>query len=215
LGKETQKKLIILIVCLLAALACIYGLPASEPHRKNVRLNDVLANVGGWNPGAPIDIEPAIVKVLNLDDYLNRYYFREKENVSLYIGYYLTKSKIGAAHDPMVCFPGQGFVLSNVNKGTYQLPSNGKTITYSLMTAQRNQKKDLIIYWFQSFDQTNEDTFRQKINLVLQQIKTRREDNAFVRITVSLDNRTQQEGLKLGLDFIDAFYPRFLEYVRM
>jgi EpsI family protein len=215
LGKETQKKLIILIICLLAALACINGLPASELHRKNVRLNDVLAKVGGWNAGAPVDIEPEIVKVLNLDDYLNRYYFREKENVSLYIGYYLTKSKVGAAHDPMVCFPGQGFVLSNVNKGTYQLPASGKTITYSLMTAQRNQKKDLIIYWFQSFDQTNEDTFHQKINLFLQQIKTRREDNAFVRITVSLDNRTQQEGLKLGLDFIDAFYPRFLEYVRM
>jgi EpsI family protein len=215
LGKEIQKRIIILIVCLLATAALVWSQSASKAHHKNATLNDVLNRVGGWNSGAPVDIDPEIVKVLNLDDYLNRYYFKEKEAVSLYIGYYLTKSKIGAAHDPMVCFPGQGFVLSGISKGTYNLPTSGKTIAYATMTAEKNQKKDLIIYWFQSFDQTNTDTFRQKIDLFLQQVKHRREDNAFVRITVSLENRSQQEGLKLGFDFIDAFYPRFLEYVRM
>jgi EpsI family protein len=215
LGKEIQKRIIILTICLLLTIAFVYGLPSSETHRKSVTLNDVLNSVGGWNPGASVDIDPEIVKVLNLDDYLNRYYFRGKEAVSLYIGYYLTKNKIGAAHDPMVCFPGQGFVLSNMSKGEYAIPTSGKSIAYATMTAEKNQKKDLIIYWFQSFDQTNADTFRQKINLILQQMKNRREDNAFVRITVSLENRTAQEGLKIGLDFIDAFYPRFLEYVRM
>jgi hypothetical protein len=45
-------------------------------------------------------------------------------------------------------------------------------------------------------------------------IAHRREDNAFVRVTVPMEKRSAEEAYAVGLSFIKAFYPQFLAHVQ-
>ena len=193
----------------------IYSKPSSIAVEKNISLKQALADIHGWGNNGFSPFDQKIVDALELDDYANQSYTNGTDLVSLYIGYYLTTKKVGAAHDPLVCFPGQGWVLSDKQTGELILnPKTNKSISYSSMVAQRGQQKELIIYWFQSYDQTNPDTFSQKITLLWEKNINHREDNAFVRITIPIGEKSISESQEIIFKFIKDFYPVFLEYVK-
>ncbi len=112
----------------------------------------------------------------------------------------------------MVCFPGQGWKISDNRTGKLNLKS-GDTISYSRMLGQLGEKKELIIYWFQSYDTTNSNTFFQKTSLLLKKLLHQGESNAFVRITISLNDKSIAEQEKVAFDFIESFYPSFVKYI--
>jgi EpsI family protein len=158
---------------------------------------------------------PKIVEALELDDYANQNYSNGNDTISLYIGYYFTAKKIGVAHDPLVCFPGQGWVVSDKKKDKIVLnPKPGDSISYSSMIVHRGLQKELIIYWLQSYDKANPDTFSQKITYLYQKIFQHREDNAFVRVSTPMVEKSLSECQETIHKFIRAFYPIFLNYVR-
>jgi len=193
----------------------VYWTPSSEPVRKQVPLTQVLSDIDGWTAAGHIPLDPKIVQGLQLDDYINQNYFAGLKRVSLYIGYYFTTKKVGAAHDPLVCFPGQGWLPSDRTNGKFVLNGSARySISYSAMAVQRGTEKQLIIYWFQSYDQTNADTFSQKLTSLWKKLICRKEDNAFVRITVPVRQQSLSESRRIALEFIQQFYPVFLDYVK-
>jgi len=193
----------------------LYLKPEPEAAIKSVRLSEVLSNIKGWEYRGFIPFENKIIDALALDDYVNLKYSNGNDNVSLYIGYYLSVKKVGAAHDPMVCFPGQGWVLSNKTTGKLQLnPEIETSISYSMMTGRLGQQKELLVYWFQAYNLTMPDTFTQKLSLFWKKILNQGEDNAFVRITVPIGDRPVEEYKEVAFSFIRAFYPTFLDYVK-
>ena len=207
-------KLIILIICLTLTSIFIYQSPTSTAVKKQIPLHQALKDIEGWPTRGHSPLDPKIVTALELDDYINQNYSNGNNTISLYIGYYLTTQKVGAAHSPLVCFPGQGWVLSNIEKSKMKLnPGSGESISYSIMTAERGLQKELIIYWFQSYEKTNPDTFSQKISSLYHKIIHHREDNAFVRISTPVQNKSLSECREIILDFIRSFYPIFLKYV--
>ncbi len=207
-------KLIILIICLILTSVFIYSSPSSTVAKKEVSLQQALKDIEGWNKLGNSPLEPEILEALELDDYLNQSYSNGTDKISLYIGYYLTTKKVGAAHDPLVCFPGQGWVLSNREKSNMKLNSeNSRPISYSTMTAERGLQKELLIYWFQAYDRTNPDTFSQKISSLYHKIFNHREDNAFVRISIQVEKKSLSKSHATIADFIKSFYPVFLNYV--
>ena len=82
------------------------------------------------------------------------------------------------------------------------------------MIVTRGENRQMVIYWFQSYDHSNADTFSQKLTSLYNRILHRKEDNAFVRITVGLDGKTEAEGTEIALNFIKTFYPQFLLYIK-
>jgi EpsI family protein len=208
-------KLITLIICLILTSAFIYSSPSSTVANKDLSLQQALKDIEGWDRVGNSPLEPEIVKALELDDYINQNYSNGTDTISLYIGYYLTTKKVGAAHDPLVCFPGQGWVLSNREKNEIKLnPGGSELISYSKMTAERGLQKELIVYWFQSYDRANPDTFTQKIGSLYHKICNHREDNAFVRISTPIQDKSLSECREIILGFINTFYPAFLTYVK-
>ena len=166
--------------------------------------------MSGYTP-----LDPKIVESLKLDDYANQNYSDGNVTISLYIGYYFTTKKVGAAHDPLVCFPGQGWVVSDTQKDKIVLnPKPADSISYSSMIAHRGLQKELIIYWFQSYDKTNPGTLSQKTTSLYQKVFHHREDNAFVRISTPIEERSLSECSETVFKFIRSFYPIFLNYVK-
>jgi len=208
-------KIIILIIFFALTSVFIYWRPSSRAIEKKIPLTQALSDIKGWKSAMSTQLDPRIVKALKLDDYVNQTYSKGNNTVSLYIGYYLTTKKVGAAHDPLVCFPGQGWVLSDTQKDKIVLnPKPEDPIPYSSMIAQRGSQKELIIYWFQSYDKTNPDTFSQKITSLYQKIFKHREDNAFVRLSTPVGKKSLFECQETIHKFIRAFYPIFLNYVK-
>ncbi len=215
MGQVSSKKIIILILCFVLTGFFIHQSTASVKSEKPVSLNAALSEISGWKAGAPIPMDPDIVQALELDDYINRSYSNGEDRVSLYIGYYYSKGKIGAAHDPLVCFPGQGWKVSATERDRLLLNrENEKALSFSRMFVQRGDDKLLIIYWFQSYDTPNPDTFSQKISSLKNKIMGLREDNAFVRISIPVGQESTSDHQKTVMQFIRAFYPEFLEFVK-
>jgi EpsI family protein len=215
LGQIDHKKIIILCVCFALTSIFIYRQTGKNVSAKRISLRQALADVTGWEKTGFSSLDPKIVKALKLDDYTNQRYINGSDKVFLYIGYYMTTEKVGAAHDPMVCFYGQGWEITKEATGEIDLnPVTGPSIKYSSMIVQSGQKKELVFYWFQSYDKANPDTFTQKINMLLRKLVDKDEDNAFVRITTPIDGRSISECRETIHSFIKAFYPIFLEYIK-
>ncbi len=212
MGQISTKRIWILLFFILITGLVIIQKHSQEIEGKDKKLENTLRQINGWTYRGNIPLDFNIIDSLNLDDYLNTRYSDGQDQLSLYIGYYFSAKKIGAAHDPMVCFPGQGWKISDKKTGDFNLES-GNTIKYSMMTGQLGSQKELITYWFQSYDQTNSSTFSQKITLLWKKIMNKGEDNAFVRITISMGTRPVSEYKEKTFEFIQAFYPVFHEFI--
>ena len=215
MGSTITKKIVVLILLFIITSLLIYQASSPSPGEKTKSLRQALSDIPYWESKGFIPIEEKIIKVLELDDYANQSYSNGKDAVFLYIGYYFTKRKIGAAHDPLVCFPGQGWVASDIKKGKLSLnPHAEDSISYSAMIVERGLQKELIIYWFQAFDKATPDTTTQKVALLWKTLSQKREDNAFVRISISVGNKSLDECREITFEFIKSFYPIFLEYIK-
>lgn len=205
------------IVCVLLFVCSAYliQVKAKQPGAreiKNIKLARQVRNIPGWQMVRELPLDPVIVKELELDDYVYQEYQRNGQVVTLYVGYYGRKGKIGAAHDPLVCFPGQGWALSEQDQGRLQLASGGDIISYSIMTAGRGGNQERILYWFQAEDKAVATTLRQKLAAFAAFAQGKGEESAFVRITCTVSkNRQDCEGTLH--DFTGSFYPIFRQYL--
>ncbi len=211
MGKIPGYRVAIVVALMAGMSVLVFRQPPGHAHGKAVQLGRALQGLGAWNAVQDISLDPAIVGALRLDDYVFREYSNGQQTLGLYIGYYLSSESVGAAHDPLVCFPGQGWELSDKNAGTLEIDSRkGEAISYAAMLARRGGERVLVIYWFQSHDRSAANAFMQKVQTFSNRIRSKPDDNAFIRITVPMAARTRAECLGIGLDFMRAFYPRFL-----
>jgi len=162
-----------------------------------------------------IPLDYKIRNELKLDDYLFRRFSDGKSTITLYVGYYYTAAKVGASHDPLVCFPGQGWVLRENNSiiGTMQIQGEERQLSYATMVAERNENKELLFYWFQADTKMASSTLMQKMHLVQSKIFGFGQHNAFVRLSLDLEGRTMEDGRQTMRRFIADFYPTFLQYI--
>ena len=186
--------------------------PPGHTIEKSIALEPELLNLSGHYKIVKNKLSPRIVEELKLDDFVFQTYSKGGDSVSLYVGYYFSAKKVGAAHDPQVCYPGQGWQLSNKSKANYQL-KNGEKINYSSIIAELDEKKELIFYWFQVDDKTADNTLFQKLILFQKKIFHQGENSAFVRISTSLNDKSPEAAQVDLLKFIEDFYPLFLDYV--
>ena len=203
------------MICFTLVGALVYWPQTSNTAVKKISLGAALEDLNNWDQSAFSPLDPEIIKSLQLDDYLNHRYINASRSVFVYVGYYLTSQKIGAAHDPLVCYHGQGWRVANREKHDFLLNTDpAKHISYVSMIVESKGYKELVVYWYQSFDRTNSNTLFQKLGLLKSKFLDHREDNAFIRISTPMEGKSAKEGLTTINKFISDFYPIFLDYVK-
>ena len=215
MGRPGGIKFVIVTVCLLVTGLLVNFRTGSVLVEKDVTLGETIETFGDWQPSAEIPLQSSVRDVLKLDDYLFRSFTDGSERVTLYIGYYFTNRKVGASHDPLVCFPGQGWTLENRKKGEITVPmgKGTRTLDYATMIAERNGNKEFLLYWFQAYDRPTSDTLSQKAMLLWRKILTGGEESAFVRISMDMNGKTKEECLGVLTSFARDFYPVFTQYI--
>lgn len=216
MGYPNKFKIIFAVFCLLLTGILLNTRPDPPTVVKATALSESLISFGSWKSLNEIPLDRNIQEVLLLDDYLYRRYTDGSDIVTLYIGYYYTTSKVGAAHDPTVCFPGQGWVLSNRDSRSINLFSGPKkySIDYAAMQAELSGKKETLLYWFQAQDETASDTLSQKVILLWRKISIGREENAFVRLSIDMQGKSYEQCISILNGFVKSFYPDFYQYVQ-
>ena len=212
MGRVSSTKIVVLATCFALVSAFVYLRPSSKAISKQIPLSEALSDIKGWRNGQFIALDQEIARALELDDYANQSYSNGDATVFLYIGYYLTANKIGAPHSPLVCFPGQGWVISDAEEISLKIGENNIQIIRMIVT--KGQKRQLVMYWFQGYDKAFSGSFIQKIYALWAKMLYHREDNAFVRISIPMGSQSIEEVFDTGTEFIEAFYRRFLKYVK-
>lgn len=210
-----RRVLLAAVLLALAGLAVLFRHNTAPPPVA-VRLSSALTSFGDWQMIEDIPLDERVRSELKLDDYLFRRFSNGRATLVLYIGYYYSNAKVGAAHDPLVCFPGQGWVLSDKKAiaTQVQLPEGVDTLAFATMKAERNEDKEMLLYWFQADTQATDSTLMQKLHLLRKTILGKGQHNAFVRVSINLRNTTMNDGQETLKIFISDFYPVFLDYVR-
>lgn len=217
MGLTLKTRLSLLIALLTFCIGIVYhGQGNLEKTFSNLTALDLcLSEVPDWHRIEPMGLNHDVVDALKLDDYVNSRYGNELGEVFLYIGQYWSSKKVGAAHDPMVCFPGQGWKVTDKSRGEINVQVGGKEqlIPYATIAAELGDRKQLLLYWFQAFDSAHANTFSQKLQTYWNTFLGQGETNSFVRLSTSLQGRSQLEAKRLLQDFIRDFYPLYLDCI--
>lgn len=211
MGKKKTKHIIIAIIFL--ALACfgVYFKSDKRVPNKQVSLQSFLQNIPEYTFLDQNPLEENIISTLELDDYVNVSYRKDGHIIGLYIGYYFSQGKISAAHSPLACFPGNGWKVEGKKKSRLLVDSH--EINYEHFIARNGQQKLLVMYWFQAHEKTSPDIFINKINAIINLLTGKKQEHAFVRVTIPLTDLPQDEAKHIGENFIEQFYPVFLDYI--
>ena len=197
-------------MCLIVSAFTIYLRPVEQRYEESVSLSEAFSSIDGWKLVDDILMDQNIVDSLDLDDYLFGIYSNGKEVISLYIGYYRYATKVGSAHSPLVCYPGQGWKISIPKK--IFISHDGLTVNAQKLIASKKQEKELLLYWYQSYNTTSSGTFGQKIQTFWARLNSEPTINAFVRLSIPIHYDDTEAAYKIGKTFIKAFYPLFVEY---
>ena len=211
MGLRTIRKIVYVIICLIVAAYFVHFRSTGAALTPKPTLSKTFTDIADWEGFGDVNMAPSIIEALDLDDYLFRSYHKGVSTVSLYIGYYSTTRKIGAAHSPLVCFPGQGWEISiprNIRVSTY-----AGDINLEELIVTKSLQQELLFYWYQSYDMTSNGTFWQKIHNFFSRFNSNPEDNAFVRVSVTVQNEDRDAAAETALKFIRDFYPLFLKYI--
>lgn len=214
--KSYAIRLIIVCLLLLATAVATAYIPLSRSTREKDRtLSQYLSDIGGWSSFEhAAAMNGYIQDALSTDDSLFTTYKRGDREIDVYIGYYFTSDKIGKSHSPLVCFPGQGWKMSNEKKRTLILGEKDQVpLHVNSIIVQKGENQQLILFWFQAYDRSCANTFSQKIVALWNRIRYGREDNAFVRVSIVCDDKDVETSLSEISEFLEEFYPAFLRYV--
>jgi len=212
LGKKIEIKLSVLCILFLFTCAFIYWPTAPRKTTKKTDIGHYLEHIDGYKKLRRIDLEDDHVQMLKLDDYAYHDYQGGLGKVNLYIGYYYTANKAYASHSPLICYPSQGWkidkqpVLSSLEVGKHK-------INFEEVITSYGKQKELVLYWYQAHQYTNTQVYKNKIDMAINKIKHNDEQHGFVRVSTSLTDSSYDESKERVIDFIQAFYPKFIAFI--
>jgi EpsI family protein len=132
----------------------------------------------------------------------------------LSLAYGRDQNRRSQVHKPEVCYPAQGFQLSNMHNA--DLREQGRDIPVLQMTAQKENRTEHVQYWIVAGDRVIRGALQQNLYRAMRAMRGERTDGLLFR--TSLIGPDQAHALSVQDDFIrqllqaipPAERPRFL-----
>jgi EpsI family protein len=211
LGTKTNKKYIVLTCLFLATSILVYSSDRTRIVKNKPPLQNSLRQLNGYELLREIELSDDHIKMLKLDDYVFYDYKDQNSQPNLYIGFYYTANKAYASHSPLICYPSQGWKIDN--KPIKQSMKVGEhTINYEEITTSFDERRELVLYWYQAGLQTNTQIYKNKIDMGYNKLIHNDEQHGFVRVSVVMESSYEDSKTNI-IRFIKAFYPSFADYI--
>jgi len=166
-----------------------------------------------WKRQEDSVLEPEVVGMLKLSDYLlRRYVDSAGHSTGLYIGYWQSQRKGSDIHSPRNCLPGGGWDPVEVSRLTIPLAQPPGVIIVNRYLIQKDNQMQVVIYWFQAQGTAVAGELDAKIEMVRSAILKNRTDGALVRISSPVYGTVQETTARL-VQYVQALYPILGEYL--
>jgi len=160
-------------------------------------LRQVPTSFGAWQ-GTEMEFEETVVDELRADDILIRRYEQADQTGWLCIIYH--QNRRYGAHDPLVCYESQGFVLSD--EGHREVAVKGaEPIVVNTFVAERRGRERLVWYWWTTDGLTTADANRFRGRMALLGALENRSWGAFVRVEMIVDEGGREQAERSLEDF--------------
>lgn len=206
----------VLLSMVLLTAAAIFLQPMSRGEvvllRKN--LADFPLHIDAWT-GIPSLLEPDMLRVLRLDDYLMRQYSHAKgPPIGLYVGYYKSLQQGASYHSPKHCLPGNGWYFAKMHTMRLDIAApNGGAAEINQVLIQKGLDKQFVFYWYQDRGRIITSEYWAKIYLVLDAITKHRTDGALVRVTVPVADDDEETARGRGKAFVENILPLLQDHL--
>lgn len=178
-GGPAAPALVVAGLCAAAILAqmAIGAREAQLPARASFALFP--RDIGAWQ-GVDMPIEMPTLAALNASDHLSVNYLRGDDVINMWSAYYESQFSGNAAHSPLVCIPGGGWVVQD--GGVAEIPvSNGASISASRLIIAQGTDKQLVYFWFVEGGRHETGEYAAKFRLFANAVLHNRRDGALVR----------------------------------
>jgi EpsI family protein len=186
--------------------------------------------------GRDMPLEPEILSVLKVDDYMMRLYVPSTHKATasggvvalepstsghapvwLYVGYYRTQRTGVTYHSPLNCLPGSGWNIMSRELVRVRL-DDGATLPVNQVVIQKGLETQVILYWYQDRGRSITSEYWAKGYLLLDAMIRNRTDGALVRISVPVTSSgaerwSVQDAVTIASQFLRSSYPRLMEHL--
>ena len=174
--------------------------------------------IGEWRGVQEPPFDPAVLRVLGVDDYLTRAYFRaDKTGVGLYIGYWESQRQGDTIHSPLNCLPGSGWDPCRRPRSRCQTASATIGSPSTATSSAKGLDTQVILYWYQSHGHVVASEYWSRLFLIRDAVRLNRTDGSIVRVIApvlpdvenaeTVAERTAAQFVKAMFPFLPAYLP--------
>ncbi len=119
-----------------------------HPHEMRFEIETIAPSIGEYQFAKDEPLTPDVLAQIEPDRYMMRLY-QDSNTASLwlYAAFYRGFAST-AAHDPAVCYPAQGWDISESRDLNVEM-SDGESMRARLLRVQLNGLEERVLYWFQ------------------------------------------------------------------
>lgn len=174
-GGSTAAAVAVLAICALAAVGQVAIGARANPDLQRTSFAVFPRVVDGWQ-GEEMPVDATALAALNATDHLSLNFVQGPEVVNVWSAYYDSQYSGNAAHSPLICIPGGGWVVED--GGTVAMSGGQKA---SRLIISQGTDKQLVYYWFVEGGRIETDEYRAKLRLFGNAVLHNRRDGALVR----------------------------------
>ena len=207
------------VLCLMLGATSVVLANARSSERAVTRTSfaSFPMSTGAWQASVDPPLEDSILKVLGVDDYLSRIYYRPGAAVGFFMGYYASQRQGDTIHSPLNCLPGAGW--EPVSQGRLTIANAdgaGRDITVNRYIVKKGLDRQLVLYWYQSHGRVVASEYWSRAFLINDAIRLNRTDGSLVRVIAPIPVTADDDGAaaeKLAEEFVRVIFPLLPTYL--
>jgi exosortase D (VPLPA-CTERM-specific) len=200
------------------ALVCASALAVSSvTHRtesvpERSRFVAFPPTLGQWQ-GHASPLDGWVEQSLGFDDYLFSDYSKaDGKAINLYVAYYSSQRKGESPHSPLVCIPGDGWLITDLRRASYD--DIGVQVPLNRAVIQRDATKQIVYYWYDERGRKIASEYWSKWYLLSDAILKNRTDGALVRLmTVVAPGELESDADARLRQFMGELLPRLAAFL--
>lgn len=206
-------------ICLLLVGASVFLSNARKPEAplERTKLAQFPMTVDGWRAVVDPPLDKDILRVLGVDDYLSRAYYKGNQAIGLYLGFYESQRQGDTIHSPLNCIPGSGWEpISEGRLDIANVDGKGRNVRINRYLIQKGLDRQLVLYWYHGRGRVVADEYVSRALLVKDAIFTNRTNGSLVRVIVPLsigDEHNVDQAEALGQNFVRDIFPLLDPYL--
>jgi len=213
-------RLLVLLACFVAGAVLVARTERPEPVPARASFDGFPMEMGEWRGVQQPPLDPKILKVLGVDDYLSRSYVAPAGvRVGLYVGYYGSQREGDTMHSPQNCLPGAGW--EPVSNTMLRVPvpaagagSSGGDIVVNRYVIQKGLDRQLVLYWYQGRGRVVASEYWSKFYLIRDAVRLNRTDGSLVRVIAPIVGENGEALAEHAtVDFVQTLFPQLSGYL--